>query len=669
MAKYKLDVTTGDMDFAGTWDYVFLTLIGANGESERTELSNFGLNFQSGTTGTYTITTPLSLGRILLIKVEKDPNIILPENEWYFSKVVVTTPEGDVILFPCFRWMNSGEVVELRGGRAMKIFEDDHPILSEHRKNELMQRKNIYGYEIKEKGIPYFTNFRDITEIPGDIRLSKSKIDEMMDTKRWIGLELGLKGLFGSPKKWESFEDMTKIFWRKKTQISEYVTEHWREDAFYGSQYLNGVNPGVMVRCSELPPNFPVTDEMVKPFLEEGTTLKEEMEKGNIFLSDKKIMDRIPTRSYEGKPIPVTPGLCLFYLNPQRNLMPIAIQLYQEPSEKNPIFLPSDSETDWLLAKMFFKNADFNHHQAIYHLMSTHFLAEVYNIATMRCLPVIHPIFKLLIPHFRYIIYTNVKGRNSLFSPTGPLSISSLGYDGLMELMRRGLNELKYSNLIVPENITERGLDSIPNFYYRDDGLKLWDIINRFVRKMVEYYYPSDDVVTKDVELQDWIGEIFKYGFLSKKETGVPDSFNTVEEVIKFITMIIFYSSGQHAAVNNGQFDYLSWVPNGSLLLVKSPPHTKGQSTERDILESVPNVGDTVSFVGMAWMLSLVYKDFVPLGTFPEERFDEPTPKQFMKEFHRELILLTDTIDARNALLDVPYYYLNPNQIENSITI
>uniref|UniRef100_A0A673ACR3 Si:dkey-17e16.9 n=1 Tax=Sphaeramia orbicularis TaxID=375764 RepID=A0A673ACR3_9TELE len=593
MAKYKLDVTTGDMDFAGTWDYVFLTLIGANGESERTELSNFGLNFQSGTTGTYTITTPLSLGRILLIKVEKDPNIILPENEWYFSKVVVTTPEGDVILFPCFRWMNSGEVVELRGGRG-------------------------------------------------------------------LGLELGLKGLFGSPKKWESFEDMTKIFWRKKTQISEYVTEHWREDAFYGSQYLNGVNPGVMVRCSELPPNFPVTDEMVKPFLEEGTTLKEEMEKGNIFLSDKKIMDRIPTRSYEGKPIPVTPGLCLFYLNPQRNLMPIAIQLYQEPSEKNPIFLPSDSETDWLLAKMFFKNADFNHHQAIYHLMSTHFLAEVYNIATMRCLPVIHPIFKLLIPHFRYIIYTNVKGRNSLFSPTGP----SLGYDGLMELMRRGLNELKYSNLIVPENITERGLDSIPNFYYRDDGLKLWDIINRFVRKMVEYYYPSDDVVTKDVELQDWIGEIFKYGFLR-----VPDSFNTVEEVIKFITMIIFYSSGQHAAVNNGQFDYLSWVPNGSLLLVKSPPHTKGQSTERDILESVPNVGDTVSFVGMAWMLSLVYKDFVPLGTFPEERFDEPTPKQFMKEFHRELILLTDTIDARNALLDVPYYYLNPNQIENSITI
>uniref|UniRef100_A0A673ABJ5 Si:dkey-17e16.9 n=1 Tax=Sphaeramia orbicularis TaxID=375764 RepID=A0A673ABJ5_9TELE len=565
MAKYKLDVTTGDMDFAGTWDYVFLTLIGANGESERTDI--ISPLFQ---TGTYTITTPLSLGRILLIKVEKDPNIILPENEWYFSKVVVTTPEGDVILFPCFRWMNSGEVVELRGGRG-------------------------------------------------------------------LGLELGLKGLFGSPKKWESFEDMTKIFWRKKTQISEYVTEHWREDAFYGSQYLNGVNPGVMVRCSELPPNFPVTDEMVKPFLEEGTTLKEEMEKGNIFLSDKKIMDRIPTRSYEGKPIPVTPGLCLFYLNPQRNLMPIAIQLYQEPSEKNPIFLPSDSETDWLLAKMFFKNADFNHHQAIYHLMSTHFLAEVYNIATMRCLPVIHPIFKLLIPHFRYIIYTNVKGRNSLFSPTGPLMASLHAY----------------SNLIVPENITERGLDSIPNFYYRDDGLKLWDIINRFVRKMVEYYYPSDDVVTKDVELQDWIGEIFKY-----------DSFNTVEEVIKFITMIIFYSSGQHAAVNNGQFDYLSWVPNGSLLLVKSPPHTKGQSTERDILESVPNVGDTVSFVGMAWMLSLV-----PLGTFPEERFDEPTPKQFMKEFHRELILLTDTIDARNALLDVPYYYLNPNQIENSITI
>lgn len=57
----------------------------------------------------------------------------------------------------------------------------------------------------------------------------------------------------------------------------EYVTEHWKEDDFYGYQFLNAINPNVIKRCSELPPNFPVTEEMVKPFLEEGSSLQKEI--------------------------------------------------------------------------------------------------------------------------------------------------------------------------------------------------------------------------------------------------------------------------------------------------------------------------------------------------------------------------------------------------------
>ncbi len=56
------------------------------------------------------------------------------------------------------------------------------------------------------------------------------------------------------------------------------MKEHWKEDDFYGFQFLNAINPNVIKRCSELPPNFPVTDEMVKPFLESGSTLQKEME-------------------------------------------------------------------------------------------------------------------------------------------------------------------------------------------------------------------------------------------------------------------------------------------------------------------------------------------------------------------------------------------------------
>ncbi len=64
--------------------------------------------------------------------------------------------------------------------------------------------------------------------------------------------------------------------------LSEYVSEHWEEEDFYGFQFLNAINPNIIKRCSELPSNFPVTDEMVRPFLENGSSLQKEMEVSKI---------------------------------------------------------------------------------------------------------------------------------------------------------------------------------------------------------------------------------------------------------------------------------------------------------------------------------------------------------------------------------------------------
>ncbi|GLD49377.1 hydroperoxide isomerase ALOXE3-like isoform X1 [Lates japonicus] len=612
MAEYKLELTTGDMQYAGTLDHIFVTLFGNEGQSERTELNNFGIDFKAGKTGTYTMKTKSSLGKLLLVKVEKDPYFVFPEDEWYCSKMVVTTPEGDVILFPCYRWISRGELVELRGGRAMKVFEEEHPLLVDHRKKELTLKKSLYQWKIMSEGLLHISSFK-MSELPAEIRFSKSKIDETRYERMKTGIELKLKGLFGSTERWKNIEDMKKIFWFKKTTMSEYVAEHWKDDDFYGYQFLNGINPNVIKRCSELPPNFPVTEEMVKQFLEKGSSLQKEMEKGNIFLSDQKKMDGIPPRKNNGEPLHVTAGLCLFYLNPENKLMPIAIQLHQQPSEQNPIFLPSDTETDWLLAKMYIKNADFMDHEAVHHLMRTHLVAEACAVATFRNLPVIHPLYK-----------------------------------------RTSLHEDWNQSLTSTTEAVVR--------------LKLWNIIASFVKSVVEYYYPSDSEVGKDTELQDWIDEIFTRCILGNTASGFPSCFNTVEEVIRFVTMVIFTVTAQHAAVNNGQFDY-GWMPNNSLLLLKPPPTTKGQSSMKTILETLPNIGDTVKIQAMEWTLSSNYTDSVPMGAYPEERFHEPALKQMIKNFQAELSYLSEEITARNSQLEVPYTYLNPTQIENSITI
>ena len=60
-------------------------------------------------------------------------------------------------------------------------------------------------------------------------------------------------------------------------ELSVYKGGRWMTDVEFGRQILNGVNPVVIERCTNLPPNFPVTTDMVKGSLNRGKTLDEEM--------------------------------------------------------------------------------------------------------------------------------------------------------------------------------------------------------------------------------------------------------------------------------------------------------------------------------------------------------------------------------------------------------
>lgn len=59
------------------------------------------------------------------------------------------------------------------------------------------------------------------------------------------------------------------------------------------------------------------------------------------------------------------------------------------------LFLPSDPPMAWLLAKTWVRSSDFQLHQLQSHLLRGHLMAEVITVATMRCLPSIHPAFKV----------------------------------------------------------------------------------------------------------------------------------------------------------------------------------------------------------------------------------------------------------------------------------
>ena len=56
--------------------------------------------------------------------------------------------------------------------------------------------------------------------------------------------------------------------------------------------------------------------------------------------------------------------LALFYVNKLGHLMPIAIQINQEPGPENPIWTPhEENEHDWMMAKFWLAVAESNFHQ------------------------------------------------------------------------------------------------------------------------------------------------------------------------------------------------------------------------------------------------------------------------------------------------------------------
>ncbi|XP_077950774.1 polyunsaturated fatty acid lipoxygenase ALOX15B [Gasterosteus aculeatus] len=661
MVKYEVTVFTTDVADAVTFNDVFIKLVGTDGESDRIWLDRYkgALSFDS----TFTVSCPVSIGSLVLIELDKQSPSIFPQDAWFPAKVEVKSPEGKTYKFPIHRWIADSAVHRFREAKALRIFEDDNDLGRYSRMQELKQREEDYRWDEYLEGIPHRMKAKCLFSLPYEVWFSFTKAAEFIYTEATGLLELQLKGLSGCKKNWPDIISIHQVFCRKNTAISDYVQDNWKEDCFFGYQFLNGANPMMIQRCSVLPDNFPVSleyrslaDEMKVKVL----TLIIYVQPGEACCTCVNVLTQIECLT-----------IYMNSVNQRKDYSNIFIEiaLKQIPAEDNPIFFPTDG-FDWLLAKVFVRSADFNEHQLGSHLLRTHLLAEVFAVSLLRNVPMVHPLYKLLAPHTRYTIQINYLARDFLISESGVFpQIAAAGGDDMKTLLKRLWSSVTYSSLCIPDDIVERGLEAVPNFYYRDDGLRLWNIIHSFVNDVLSFYYKNDAEVQKDSELQKWISDIFEHGFHSQPGTGIPQSFATVADLVKFVTMVIFTCSGQHSAVNSGQFDYGGWMPNNPSSLQQPPPTTKGTTSEATLLQTLPDVNTTVKGMSTLWLLSKQSTDFVPLGQYPEEHFGEKQPCKLIKRFQAELKVLTAEIKVENLKREIPYTYLDPLVAENSVSI
>uniref|UniRef100_A0A6Q2YHH4 Arachidonate 12-lipoxygenase n=1 Tax=Esox lucius TaxID=8010 RepID=A0A6Q2YHH4_ESOLU len=635
MEEYKVTVATGTSEYSGTNNYIYITLVGENGESEKTLLDNPGLDFCRGAVDDYKVCSPAPLGPLLLVRLEKQRYWV--EDNWFCRYVIVEPPGGAAVLtFPCYRWLIGDIKVEIREGTAKKL-SDDTSLLLAHRKAELQERQTIYRWCVWAPGIPKCIDAKTEADLHQDVRFDNEKRSDFERSLHYALIELSLKKLairFG--RSWCDLDDFKRCFWKLKSPIAEYCMEHWKEDWFFGYQCLNGSNPRMIQRCKKLPKNFPVSGDMVQGSLAPRTTLEKELKDGNIYLVDYSVMDGVPPNVIRGKPQYISSPICLLYEHPDQGIIPIAIQLAQTPGLDTPIFLPKDPPLAWLLAKIWVRNSEFQVFQLLSHLLRTHLFVEVFCVATKRQLPAVHPIYKLLAPHLRYTLEINCRGRSQLVSPDGIFKrVVSTGGDGLLILSQKEYKLLTYKSLNPKLDFHLRGTTSMKNYFYRDHCLLLWDAIHSFVKGMILLYYPLDRDVAEDSELQLWIKDVVDEGF--------------------FFSIVLF--------------DWCAWVPNTPCTMRHPPPTDKDAVTMEMIMDTLPDVSQTCLEMAITWHLGRPQPDAVPLGQYPEEYFTEAKAQKVIDSFRQELKEIEDHILKQNEGLELPYLFLLPSRIENSITI
>ncbi|XP_066065415.1 LOW QUALITY PROTEIN: polyunsaturated fatty acid lipoxygenase ALOX15B-like, partial [Chamaea fasciata] len=391
---------------------------------------------------------------------------------------------------------------------------------------------------------------------------------------------------------------------------------------------------------------------------------------GNVYLADYGVLQGLPTALIDGRPTFVAAPLCLLHQRPDGELRPLAIQLAQAPGPEAPIFLPGDPPWLWALAKAWVRSAEFQVHEGLTHLLRAHLLGEVFALATLRQLAPQHPLFKLLVPHTRFTVQIGALARRFLINPGGVFDRAvALGRRGLLALVARGLRALRWRSLVLPRDLRHRGVTATKGHHFGCDATKVWRAIRRFVSGVLSLYYLSDDAVRADPELQAWVGEIFHRGFLGRRRSGVPSRLDTVRGLVTFVTTVIYTCSAHHAATNSGQFELSAFPPNAPAAMRRPPPRSKAAVSEREFLEALPAMNTTATVLAVLWVLRNEPMDMRPLGHYPERHFTERAPRRLMRRFRRRLRRISREIQARNAGLERPYPYLDPQNIENSVAI
>ncbi|XP_042517026.1 probable linoleate 9S-lipoxygenase 5 [Macadamia integrifolia] len=523
-----------------------------------------------------------------------------------------------------------------------------------------------------------FDTFQDVLDLyERGIQLPNGPtVDKVRDK---IPLEL-LKELFRS--------DGERLLKFPTPQVIQDKKSAWRTDEEFAREMLAGVNPVCIRRLEEFPPTSKLDPKVygnqkssiTKDHIEKklnGLKVDKAIKKNKLFILDHhdtlmpylRRINTTSTKTYATR--------TLLFLKDDGTLKPLAIELSLPHPDGDrhgvisKVFTPAEQGVEasvWQLAKAYAAVNDSGVHQLISHWLHTHAVIEPFVIAINRQLSVLHPIHKLLQPHFRDTMNINALARQILINAGGvfehtvfpakfAMEMSSMVYKSWVlpeqalpaDLMKRGM--------AVPDSNSPHGLRLlIEDYPYAVDGLEIWSAIEAWVHEYCSFYYRKDEMVQSDSELQSWWAELRDVGHGDKKDEPWWPKMQTVAELTQTCTIIIWIASALHAAVNFGQYPYAGYLPNRPTISRRFMPEPGSpeyaeleQKPDTVFLKTITSQLQTLLGVSLIEILSRHSSDEVYLGQrdTPEWTSDAAPLKAF-ERFGKKLVKIENRIMEMN---------------------
>ncbi len=102
--------------------------------------------------------------------------------------------------------------------------------------------------------------------------------------------------------------------------------------------------------------------------------------------------------------------------------------------------------------------------------------------------------------------------------------------------------------------------------------------------------------------------DLYTNGFPSfyggKQGHDFPQAILTKECLVENCTRIIFNGSAQHAAVNSGQYQIYSYIPNAPLGTRCPPPTKKGEADEKKLISILPDKISALLMIILSYSIS-----------------------------------------------------------------